>query len=244
MKRTSRTPTRIGPFTRLSTVWRLTVLSLTLDGVVALFLNTTLSTEQAYTTAALCAVLTLPFLNQRALARRVAALRRVQADVQTKKRRITKAALPLLLATIVVAKLAALPAVRNVVSLLAAAILLLGIISSLQHIIREGRAQSARLRSSPWLYVNLWERQLLIIFSVPMIAARLVSACGALSLGTSPHPIYGAIYVVVSVLLLLALKPDKTAFVGWCPRCKSPAPIAFVEYGSCPHCDAQVLSTK
>lgn len=231
---------RVGPFTRLSQVWRIVFLSLIIDGVLAHFLSTTIPSEVTQRIAALCAIIVLPFLNQKRLAKRIALIRGQMGGNRAKSAGSNKAIIIAVITLIVVTKLALLPALNSIAAFIVAGIIVLGIVSTIKHFLKESTTRSQSLSKSPWLYVLLWERQLVIVFCLPIIAARLISLCGALSLGTMQTPAMGALYLITSAVLLTAIKPDKSAFMGWCPICRSPVPIAFVEYGSCPRCNKEL----
>lgn len=234
------TPVRTGPFGRLSKVWRFSFLSLLIDAVVARYCGAALPAEKAQVVALLCAAITLPFLNQQRVARSLATLRRWQSGSLKKRSQTIKPLIGLVIALLIGGKLILLPTINNVASLLVAGIIILGIISSMKHVMNETRARSHSLAQAPWLYVLLWERQLVALLCIPIVAARLISLCGALSLGSASHPTASVVYLLIGIVLLLALKPQRSTFIGWCPSCKSPAPIAFVEYGSCPRCNEEL----
>lgn len=224
-------------------LWRILFVSFVIDGVVAIGPNTVLTAEQAQVAAVVSVIIALPFIHQKGLLQGLARVRRSQNRARRAESGRGAVLLAVLLAALVAAKLVLLPSLNNVAALVFAAILLLGIISSARHVMRETRVHAEALRTSPWLYITLWERQLVVLFSVPMVAARSISLIGALSLGSTPHPYFAALYLATSVVLLLILQPQRASFIGWCPRCKSPTPIAFVEYGSCPKCDATLAQT-
>jgi len=228
---------RVGPFARLSKIWQILFLSLPADGIVAIYLNSKIPVDRAQLLAALATVITLPFLNQKRVASKLANLRRWQSESRGQRSRRPGILLGVLLACLIAAKLAMLPTLSSLLSLVVAGILILGIISSVKHVVGESKKRNDVLVKSPQLYVTAWEQQLVTLCSIPMLAARVVSLCGALSLGNMNYPVLGSTYLLTSVVLLLALKPEISSFVGWCRNCKSPTPIAFVEYGSCPRCD-------
>jgi hypothetical protein len=213
------------------------VLSLALDSVVAMYCNKALSLEPAQFAAAIAALCTLPFLNQAALARTLAKARRFQNNSGKSNRLPQRIAVSFIILLIVGIKLAFLPTLNSFVAIVVAMIILLWIASGVQHVIRGNRERSRTLARSPWLHVVLWERQIVLLFILPMISARLISMFGALSLGNATSPAFAVVAMVASIILLAALRPERSAFIGWCPSCRSPAPIAFVEYGSCPRCD-------
>ena len=208
---------------------------------MGLFAKNLLSSELAQSIAVIGALFILPFLNQRRLSRNLASLRRLQNRARTNSQLNGKTALLLVIGAFVVTKLAMIPSLNRIPALIVAAIMILGIVSSVRHFLKETHARSKSLAESPWLHVVLWERQLILLLCIPIFAARLVSLVGALSLGTTATPEYNLVYPVLGVILLLALRPNKDAFIGWCPKCKSPTPIAFVEYGTCPRCDREFL---
>jgi hypothetical protein len=224
-------------------VWRILFVSFVLDGAVAFGLNTALTAEQAQVAAVVSATIALPFIHQKGLLQGLARVRRSQNRARRTGSRQGAILMAVLLAALIAAKLVLLPSLNNIASLLFALILLAGIISSARHVMRESRSHAEALRTSPWLYITMWERQLVVLFSVPMVAARSISLIGALSLGSTPHPYFAVLYLATSVVLLLILQPQRSSFIGWCPRCKSPTPIAFVEYGSCPKCDAALTQS-
>ena len=241
MKSNSKANTRrVGPFTRLSAIWRYLLLSLALDSVVALYFNKTLAVEPSQIVAAIAAVCALPFLNQAALARGLAKVRRLQSNSGQSNRLPQRAVTTALIILMIGAKLAFLPTLNSLVAIVVALIILLWITSGVQHVMRENHERSRTLAHSPWLHVVLWERQIILLFILPMISARIVSICGALSLGNAASPAFAVGALVTSIILLAALKPERSAFIGWCPSCRSPAPIAFVEYGSCPRCNEEL----
>jgi hypothetical protein len=214
--------------------------SLILDGIVAICLGTTIPPEVAQRIATLCAIVALPFINQKALARLITLIRgRIGGD-SPKTTGSNKAIIVALIALIVMAKLALLPALNSFAAFLVAGIFLLGIVSTVKHLLMESARRSQSLSKSPWLYVMLWERQLVALFCLPIIAARLINLCGALSLGAAQKPYIGLTYLLASTVLLTALRPERSTFIGWCPSCRSPVPIAFEEYGSCPRCNKEL----
>jgi hypothetical protein len=105
---------------------------------------------------------------------------------------------------------------------------------------REGVRDREHLLSDAWSHVQRWEDQVLIVFMIPLLAARLTSLCGALMSVPTENGALRAVLVGIGILLLCVVKPQKTYFIGACPRCKHPVPIATVDLGSCLNCDAQL----
>jgi hypothetical protein len=140
----------------------------------------------------------------------------------------------------VAVKLLVLPRLDNFVGLLFAIIIAIGLISSVRRGLEQSRVHRQALKDSPWTQVGLWEKQLIAIFTIPMVAARLVSLIGALTAHNGEVTQVSVVSFVASVLLLLALRPQRSHYLGMCAKCKSPIPIVFVEYGSCPACDREL----
>ncbi len=138
------------------------------------------------------------------------------------------------------AKFLALSHFNNFVGLIFSIMLLLGIVASLRHAIENARIHGQALKDSPWLQLSLWEKQLIIIFTIPIVTARLVSLLGALSVSTGEVTLLSAVCFGASVLLLLTLKPQRANYIGMCAKCETPIPIVFVEYGSCPACNQEL----
>jgi hypothetical protein len=228
---------RIGPHTRLTRVWSILLASLLLDVVWVFVPHTPISEEIALALAITCAVLTLPFLNQNNLALLLSRLRSFGRNPEQKNTRMAQRLLLVVLVLLVAGKLVVLPSLTNILGVLCAAVVCFGILRSIQQARQAQNKHAKELQDSPWLQVILWEQQIVIISCIALAAARLVSLFGSLSLkGTGVTSLslgsFGA-----SVLLLLCLKPNRSAFIGICKRCKTPIPITFVDYGSCPSCD-------
>jgi hypothetical protein len=221
-------------------MWRALFLSLALDSVVVVYLNKTLPVEPAQIAACIAAICTLPFLNQAGLAKALTTTRRLQSDSKRSPRLNQRAAIALIIIVTALAKLSLLPKLNSFVAIVVATIVVLGIVSSMRHMIRQHRERALILDRSPLLQIVLWERQMVLLFTIPMLLARIISLCGALSLGNASSPAFAAGGFVTSTILLAALKPNRSAFIGWCPQCRSPAPSAFVEYGSCPQCNEKL----
>jgi len=234
------TKPRVGPYTRLTQIWRLVFYSLGLDALIALFNKNPFPIPNVESAAILCALLSLPFLNQRAIAVRMSSLRSFHKRGDQKKPKALKATLIMAATLVAAAKFLALSNFRNIVGLIFSAILLLGIVTSLRHAIESARVHGQALKDSPWLQLSLWEKQLIIIFTIPIVAARLVSLLGALSVSNSEVSPLSIGCFGASVVLLLVLKPQRANYIGMCAKCKTPIPIVFVEYGSCPACNQEL----
>ena len=232
------TKRRIGPFARLSKVWVIVFLSLLLDGVLVFSQIVIIAPERAQIISIICGIFILPFLNQGNISRFLARIRGIQGRNRNSGK---TAASRLLVGTaiggLILTKLLLLPSISNFVSLIVTGGLIVGIILSARHFLSEAHKHSNALLASPWLYIQLWERQMLILYILPIVAARCISLCGALSTHATDDSVTSASYPIASAILLLALKPARSSFIGWCKKCKAPTPIAFVDYGTCPACD-------
>jgi hypothetical protein len=228
---------RTGPHTRLSQVWSALVLSLPFDTLWVFVPHSAIAEGYAQSLAIVCALITLPFLNQKRIASFLSDLRSLAKEPNKKNARTIQVALVLIVLLLIAAKLLVLPSIRTVVGALCATIVVVGALKGAQHVRQHQRQQTRELEDSPWLRVTLWEQQVVVIWCIALVAARLISLFASLSLngtGVSELSISG---FAASFLLLLCLKPNRAAFVGVCKKCKTPIPIAFVDYGSCPSCD-------
>jgi hypothetical protein len=234
---------RVGPFARLSKIWHILFVSLVIDGLLAFYPISLIPPDRAQMIAALCCIFTIPFLNQESLSRLLSQARKTSnKNRDSNKANQNKFLVGAIVGALILTKLLLLPKLSGLFSLIFTAALVVCILMSAKHFIAETKAHSAKLKSSPWLYIQFWERQIVTIYCLPLIAARTVSTCGALS-ANAPGNLFNAVaYPIASVILLLALKPKRSTFIGWCQRCKTPTPIAFVEYGSCPSCEESLTS--
>jgi hypothetical protein len=236
---------RKGPYTRISQFWRVVFASLLID----LALNATINPKTSILKSAaislnaielvaiICATCTLPFLNQNRILDLLSKLRHTQnRDRSTSSRSPLKWGVVLLVALLILAKLTLLPTLNNLLSVVFAVVFLIAALISARHLLRESSAHAKSLIASPWLYIPIWERQLVILFSIPIILARLVSVMGTLSLCCGANNALAFVATITSAILMLALRPERRSFIGLCKRCLAPAPLAYVEYGSCPRC--------
>jgi hypothetical protein len=231
---------RVGPYTRLSRIWQIVMCTLGADALVVLFVNSHISPGHAEVGAVLCALLTLPFLNQRAIAHGMANLRALTRKPDHRTQRIFSALLVVVLGLIITSKLLAFSRVDNLLGATFTALIVIGIVSSIRTMLAHRQAQAKQLAAAPWEHIPLWERQLVVTAAMPMVTARLVSLFGALSTQNSQVTGLTLTTFGTSLVLLLILKPNRATYVGHCARCKTPVPIAFVQFGSCPACDQEL----
>lgn len=236
---------RKGPYTRIAQFWRFIFASLVIDLAVSATINpkaailksAAINLNALELVATTCAACTLPFLNQSRILDLLSKLRRAQNRGRSANSRSPlRWGGVLLVAVLILAKLTLLPTLNNLLSVVFAVVFLIAALTSARHILRESSAHAKSLIASPWLYIPIWERQLVILIAIPILLARMVSLMGALSLCCGANNALAFVATITSAILLLALKPERRSFVGLCKRCLAPAPLAYVEYGSCPQC--------
>jgi hypothetical protein len=228
---------RIGPHTRLTWFWKAVFGSLILDGLILLLEPGAITPQLARLGAILCALLTLPFIDQEKLARGLALLRSRPSDTKSDKSKLVKIGIVLAVALALMIKLSSLPEIRSVAALAIAAILVFGAWVTIQHVLKTLNEQRDLIASSPAQRVKLWENQIVAIVALPIIAARAPSLLGALSYSQGDSYLVTLSCLATTVLLLMITKPKRSAYIGSCRRCKAPVPVAYVSYGSCPGCD-------
>ncbi len=214
--------------------------SLALDALVVLVARANLNPSQAQTGAIVCALLTLPFLSQDRIARGMASLQTSSRNPSRRTQQLFSALLVVIIGLLIASKLLAFSRFDNLLGIAFTAVLVIGIASSIRSVLAQRQSQAQALTQAPWEYIPLWERQMIVTATIPMVTARLVSLLAAASAdhGEVSTLIIGAF--CTSVVLLLILKPNRATYVGHCLKCKTPAPIAFVQFGSCPVCDGEL----
>ena len=234
---------RRGPHFILTGLWKIVAFSLLIDPLLWSLPHPTIPEAFAQRGALLCALLTLPFLNQASMCNRVSALRRGnKAAVEGKTKRFRGLFLAMLV-TAVGLKPLLVGRVDNAVALVLVAFLVLGAIKSAKHAIEKEKASRELFKDSPWSHISQWQAQLVTILGVPIMFARAVSIFTAVSVTADTAHTSALVGFVVSAILLAMLKPEKRFFLGFCGRCKHPVPIVFVDYGSCPLCDERLSLT-
>jgi hypothetical protein len=233
---------RRGPHSILTRLWKVVAISLLIDPLLWSLPHPILPQAIAEQGALLCALLTIPFLNQVSICNRVSALRRGnKAALEGKTKRFRGIFLALLLIALVLKPLMV-GRVDNVATLVLVAFLVLGAIKSAKHAIEKEKASHELFKNSPWSHISQWEAQLVTILGAPMMFARAVSLLLTLGATADTATLSTLVGFLVSATLMTMLKPERRFFIGFCGRCKHPVPIVFVDYGSCPLCDER-LST-
>jgi hypothetical protein len=233
----SEPPKRIGPHARLCRVWGILMASLPLDGLWAFLPHPHLPAETAHFLIILCGLITIPFLNQLRVGDLLSKLRRLEQDSTQKSNRLLQIALTIAISVPIGLKLIMVPKLSTVFGMVCALLIGFGILRSILAARKQISQQRNALQQNPLLKISGWEQQAVILYSIPLIAARLLGIVGGLSILAPGVTTLSAGCCVASFLLLLCLKPDRGAFVGVCKRCRTPVPIAFVDHGSCPCCD-------
>jgi len=218
-------------------VWSVLVLSLPLDVLWVFVPHSAISEEYAQSLAIVCGLVTLPFLNQKKIATLLSSLRTLGKEPKQRNARVIQTVLALIVALLITAKLLVLPSLTTFLGAVCSILVVIGALRGAMHVRQQQRRQTKELEDSPWLRVTLWEQQVVVIWCIALVAARLVSLFASLSLDGTGVTTLSVTCFAASFLLLLCLKPNRTAFVGVCKKCKTPIPIAFVDYGSCPSCD-------
>lgn len=234
-------PTRRGPHSILSALWKIVALSLLLDPLLWSLPHPTLPQAIAERAALLCSLLTLPFLKQASVCHRVGALRRGNKAAVDGKSKRSRGMFVALLILAILLKLLLVGRVDNVAAVVLVAFLVFGAIKSAKNAIEKEKASRELFKDSPWSHISQWEAQLVTIVGIPIMLARVVSLCATLSVDATPFSNLAAF--LVSAILLAMLRPEKRFFLGFCERCKHPVPIVFVDYGSCPLCDERLSLT-
>lgn len=234
-------PAHTGVFERLNRMWGICVASLFLDSIAIALQSDVIPSDQSYLLAIVCVLIILPFINQRAPIRALSTLRRIQRSPQKNFTLILRTLSFFIITGLVCIKLLLLPTLDNYLALLVTVILFIGVATSIHHFIRDTRKHAQDLKEQPWLSIRFWEHQLIVVFAFPMIMARTISLIGAISIHSAEARMG---FLLTSLLILLTLRPQRLLFLGSCAQCKRPTSLAFVEYGSCPHCNDTLLSHR
>lgn len=231
---------RMGPFTFLTLSWNVIFLSLTVDAVVIFLLDSPVIYDPTGTYSILCALLVLPFLNQKGVASYLAVSRTLQRKNHTTIRRFYSH-LALIGGVIAVAiKLSGIGSLHPVNALIFCTCILLWAGLLINHHWRIQRAKLHQTNDYRYESILLWERQVVYLNLFPLLMARGISffAILATNFALLSLPSYG--YILGSALFLLLLKPKQEFYLGACPNCQRTVPIAFVSYQSCPSCDTNL----
>ncbi len=230
-------PVRRGPYGILSILWKVVAGSLFLDPLLWSLSHPMMTELAAERGALLCGLLTIPFLNQGWICSRVSLLRKGNRKLIDGKSKHSRKLLVALLTAGVILKPLLLGRLDNVVAAILVGFLVLGAIKSVKHTIEKDKETRELFQDSPQAHIAQWQAQLVTIVGIPFMLAIAVSLLTTYSYLSASNSTLAAAGFLTSGLLLAMLKPEKRFFVGFCARCKHPAPIAYVDYGSCPRCD-------
>lgn len=123
--------------------------------------------------------------------------------------------------------------------IISASILTIALVGCLKYLVqvkRQARQDRDLFENNPWAKVQRWEHQVLVFAILPLLLARLISTCGAFAETAPGQELERLMFLGVSAIFLSMLRPDRSFFVGMCPRCKHPVPIVFQDLGSCLNC--------
>lgn len=230
-------PAHRGPFTRLVPLWQALTLSLGLDLLIATFATPRIPLSTGFELATVSALMAVPFLDQQRVHKTLSRLR----SVHKKGLSAASTTIPLVMVALasiaILGKSIALIGASGLFPVLVVAVVLGGAIKHGMHTYREGQKDLERLRANAWSTVARWEQQLVIVSLAPMLFARIISLCGALSMAPRESTALRLIFFGTSLLFLLMLRPHKPFFLSSCKRCKQPVPIVLSDLGSCLGCD-------
>jgi quinol-cytochrome oxidoreductase complex cytochrome b subunit len=218
-------------------IWQGLLLSLGVDLLIPTLLTPWIPLASAFEIASLCALLTLPFIDQHRVQKAISRLRNAhKKGLSSSSATIPLAMVALVLVT-VLGKSLALVGASGIVPLLVVTIMLGGALKHAAQAYREGLRDRESLKNNSWTNVQRWEHQLLIVSLIPMLAVRVISLCGALTIIPPANAALRFVFLGTSLLFLLMLKPQRVFFLGSCSRCKQPVPIVISDLGSCLGCD-------
>lgn len=237
-----------GPYARLEIIWQVLLLSIGLDLVLLAFPIGRLSLDVAFSIATLCGLIVLLFIDQRRVHKSLSFLRNSHKTRLSRTSATIPVALVLLFGVVKLAKtgliaLLAPIALMGAAGIVSAFIIIALLSAAIRAIIlahREGIRDREHLLNDAWSHVQRWEDQVIIVFMIPLLAARITSFCGVFMSAPPENGALRAVLVGMGILLLCVVKPQKIFFIGSCPRCKHPVPIATVDLGSCLNCDEQL----
>lgn len=231
---------RRGPHAKTYLVWQLLVASLILDPLIPLVASTRIPLDLATIIATWCAIGLLPFLAQERLHRTLSNLRLLHSQRVAVGSQTVPISLAVSAGVVILLKIfmfAQLPAVALV-------ILALVVLWGSRKYLSQVRTQTAQDKElfalNPWAQVERWEHQVLVFAVLPLLLARAIGVCGDLA---DISPDAGGtrfLFIAISALFLVMLRPDRSLFVGMCKSCKRPVPVVFQDIGSCLSCDERL----
>ena len=228
----------MGPFALLTHVWNAIFLSLTIDAAVICCLDSPLISGATGTYSIICALLVLPFLNQKGIASYLALSRTLQRNNSTAIKRFYSH-LVLIGGIIAVAmKLNGVGSLHPFNALIFCLCIALWAGLLIHHHWKMQRATLHDANNNPWEIILVWERQVVYLNLLPLLLARGISffAIWATSPASPSIDSYG--YLLGSALFLMLLKPRQEHYLGRCRNCQRTVPIAFASYSSCPSCNS------
>lgn len=229
---------RMGPFTLLTQVWNVIFLSLTVDAVVIFWLDSPVISDPTGTYSIICALLVLPFLNQRGIASYLALSRTLQRNNSTAIKRFYSHLILIGCIIAVAMKLNGVGSLHPFNALIFCLCVALWALLLIHHHWRIQRATLHDANNNPWEMILMWERQVVYLNLLPLFLARGISFFAIWATNPASLSIESYGYILASALFLLLLKPRQEHYVGRCRNCQRTVPIAFASYNSCPSCNS------
>jgi len=228
---------RRDPHSVLMGLWVLTTLSLIVDPWIAAYRAPSAPSGTYGSGALVMALVTLPFLDRRRVARIISRVRRLNKKESERTSLVVSFVLGGCVILTLLFKVLLLPRVDNILALIFVGGLILGAAKHIQHTVASRSKYRDTFKTSPTRYIQNWESQLVTLFAMPIVMARSISAIATIASAAPENHFFRLAGLVTSCVFLFILKPTRDVFHGFCVRCRHPTPIVYVEYGSCPKCD-------
>ena len=227
---------RRGPHARTHLLWSFLLGSLIADPLIPLITTPQIPLELATAVAALCALMSIPFIAQTSLHSLLSRLRHMHAESLKGSRGLayglTGAAIIFLFGKGLMAT--KVPTIFGIAFIL---IFASGLRSYATKFLKQAAEDKKLFESNPWAQVQRWEQQLIVFVSLPLILARGIGLCGAFADIPPEDASLRFVFLGISALFLGMLQPHRPFFIGYCGRCKHPTPIVFQDMGRCLNCD-------
>ena len=228
---------RRGPHARTHLLWCILLGSLVADPLIPLLTTPQIPLEIATLVAALCAIMSLPFIAQTSLHNLLSRLRHMHTESLKGSRGLayglTGSAIIFLVGKgLLATKLSPFLGLAFIL------ILASGLRSYATKFLKQAAEDKKLFESNPWAQVQRWEQQLIVFVSLPLLLARVIGLCGAFADIPPEDASVRFVFLGVSALFLGMLQPNRPFFIGYCRRCKHPTPIVFQDMGCCLNCDA------
>jgi hypothetical protein len=214
--------------------------SLCIDPLIAVYSSPQIPKDGALRVAIGCALLTLPFLKQDRVCQLVAKLRTHNKKLLESRSMLMSGVILAGITIMAAVKVLMLPRLDNLVAMAFLLCVIVGALKTFRQALRDTKALGEILSENPRKQIDQWQRQLVVIFLLPMLAARAISLTLSAASTAPDQAVWCGAGLLMSGLLLSMMKPARSCFIGVCRTCKHPVPIVFVEFGSCPRCDEKL----